>query len=263
MSTIQKNLEELVWDAIERAPWWRRGPYRRRMRRDRSREIILQELRMKLADCDRCAEMGYQQLMRSSAVTNTTRFEVDLDNLEQFFQLILEYLPQIMEMILSFFDDSSRRAVRAASVVLVLLGLAQTSRVTAQELNPLTKAEIEADRLTAVEAAAQVEAVTPSLDPETGANRATYVAPVSDSATLHPRSEPGWAPALTAITVRSGACGSTAVSRKRAHTRGQMVVRADRSSRFIDRPRGPIRRLIRRVRQRRVARIEARNSSCR
>lgn len=102
-TTVTKTLDQLLDEAVEKMPWLRRRVMKRRLRRKKNREAVIDELRLKLADDSRVQEMGMASMMLSEDVTGETPLPIDLDQLERLLQIIIEYLPTIIELIMAFF----------------------------------------------------------------------------------------------------------------------------------------------------------------
>lgn len=103
MTTVTKTFDELLDDAVERLPWLRRRVAKRRLRSQDARQGAIDELRLKLCDDEECKSMGLHPVMASAAVVATTPFAIDIDNLERLLELIIKYLPQILDIILPLF----------------------------------------------------------------------------------------------------------------------------------------------------------------
>ena len=124
------NLSQALDAAVARLPLLRRSVTQRRFRRNPEyRAAVLDELTLQLAEDPRAVEIlgadFCEGLLHGRCTVDTAfKIEVDrIDNLERLLKLIVEYLPQILSMILRLF----------ASVLLVLcLTLAASSTANAQ-----------------------------------------------------------------------------------------------------------------------------------
>lgn len=91
--------------AVERLPWLRRVVLQRRLRNKAYREAVEQELACRCADDDECCRLvpAFAAMSSQENYSTAQEFAIDLDNLEKFLQIIIKYLPQIIELIFKFF----------------------------------------------------------------------------------------------------------------------------------------------------------------
>lgn len=90
--------------AVDKLPLLRRRAANRRLSRPKIREAALDDLAIKLCDdCDCCSILGPAFVAALESGSIDTKFELDLDQLERLLQIIIEYLPQILEIIMKLF----------------------------------------------------------------------------------------------------------------------------------------------------------------
>lgn len=102
------TLSQALDQAVDRLPVLRRVTTRRRFNRNPEyRQAVLEEIAIKLVDDENAVEilgMDFCAQLVSGECTVETAFEVDrIDNLERLLKIIVEYLPQILSMILRLF----------------------------------------------------------------------------------------------------------------------------------------------------------------
>lgn len=101
MSTKQITLSESIDEAVERLPFFRRKVYQRRLKNNRFRKAFVEDLTVKLYDNDEVAGMVPVATFAGESFGEDTPFSIDIDNFERFLQIIIEYLPKIMEIIVT------------------------------------------------------------------------------------------------------------------------------------------------------------------
>ena len=92
---------DLVEQAIEELPRFRRRVTEFRMSRPRVREAFYPELILALVESDLPATT--RTLFAGETFDETTRFTIDVDRIREILDLVLEYLPQILALILTLF----------------------------------------------------------------------------------------------------------------------------------------------------------------
>lgn len=152
MATKEVTLNQLLDDAVETLPFVRRKIMQARMRNPRARAKVLDELQLSIYEDPRAASMGIQPAFGSASFTAETPFSIDIDNLERILKLIVEYLPQIIQLITALFGS-----------VLLLIAFSASS-AGAAELNPLAAAEIRFASLQAAEVAPAVPVVSAAIE---------------------------------------------------------------------------------------------------
>lgn len=125
MTTRTITISEALDMAVAKLPPLRRTVMRMRLRNEGFRSRTLAELRLKLSeDTECCAMLGdsFGTGLADESIGDETPFSIDLGNLEQFLQLILKYLPQILEIIFKLF----------AAITFIALSLSMSGSATAQ-----------------------------------------------------------------------------------------------------------------------------------
>lgn len=105
-STNTYSMSELLDQTVERLPFLRRKVAQRRLRNDKYRAALLTELCLKCCDDSEVSEiLGVPTCsgLMSGAITATDKFSIDPDKLERLFQILIEYLPKLLEIILPLF----------------------------------------------------------------------------------------------------------------------------------------------------------------
>jgi len=102
------SLSELLSQAVDSLPLLRRKVIQRRFRRNPEyRQAVLDEIAIKLVDDERAVEIlgtRFCEQLLSGDCTVETAFETDrIDNLERLLKIIVEYLPQILAIVLRLF----------------------------------------------------------------------------------------------------------------------------------------------------------------
>ena len=102
------SLSGLLTQAVDSLPLLRRKVIQRRFRRNPDyRQAVLDEIAIKLVDDERAVEIlgpRFCEQLLSGDCTVETAFEVDrLDNLERLLKIIVEYLPQILAIVMRLF----------------------------------------------------------------------------------------------------------------------------------------------------------------
>ncbi len=123
MSTQQLTLNEAVDQAIETLPLFRRIPMKFKMRNRKLRAQVVSDLRVKLYDDPDFEKFGLVQAFGSDEFTADTPFNIDIDNLAKFLELIIKYLPAIIEIFIKLF----------ASILFLIAFSLTTSSVEAQD----------------------------------------------------------------------------------------------------------------------------------
>ena len=122
------SISDLLDRAVEKLPFLRRVVTKRRFARNPEyRAAVLDEIALKLVDDPRAVELlgvGFcDTLCSGEATVETAFFEVDkIDNLERILKIIVEYLPQILAIVMKLF---------AASILFLALAF-MTSSANAQ-----------------------------------------------------------------------------------------------------------------------------------
>lgn len=94
------TLSESLDLAVEKMGRRRRRVMTRRLKSDRYREAVLDELAEKLSSCPKCAAMGVSSAFGSDDFTPATQFRVPIGDFESFLDAILAALPQILEFVM-------------------------------------------------------------------------------------------------------------------------------------------------------------------
>jgi hypothetical protein len=97
---MQTSFATLIDQAIENLPPLRRGIYSRLMKNDKIRSKVHDFV---LSKC--CDEMPQEMssFMSINGFNANTTFDLDIEKVEEWIQLILKYLPQILALIMSLF----------------------------------------------------------------------------------------------------------------------------------------------------------------
>lgn len=150
MTTRTITISEALDMAVAKLPPLRRTVMRMRLRSEGFRSRTLAELRLKLSeDAECCAMLGdsFGAGLADESFGDETPFSIDLGNLEQFLQLILKYLPQILEIIFKLF----------AAITFIALSLSMSGSANAQMV--CANGQCQLLRTTAAVATAPVRAV--------------------------------------------------------------------------------------------------------
>jgi hypothetical protein len=107
LSTIvTKSVNELIDDAIESLPPFRRGMVKRNLARNPAkREEIADRVLMRMSEDERISPVmgaGFAAGIASGAITASTPVGIDVDKLKQIMDLIFEYLPKILQLLSLF-----------------------------------------------------------------------------------------------------------------------------------------------------------------
>lgn len=124
--TQETTLAELVAQAIEKLPPFKRRVAQIRMRSKKYREAVYAEVGEKLANDDACP---FCATIQAEGFTEATTFGIDIDKLDQILALILKYLPSILELVLKFLTIAI--AFIGLSVLMAGSSMAQTCWVDA------------------------------------------------------------------------------------------------------------------------------------
>lgn len=100
---MQITLDQALDAAVDKLPFVRRRVMKNRLRSSRYRETLLAELVLKLHDDQDCCAMGMQPLMANAS--GATVFTFDPSQLAAFLELILKYLPLLLELLLPLFSS--------------------------------------------------------------------------------------------------------------------------------------------------------------
>jgi len=129
LTTVTKSVDEMIDDAIERLPFLRRKIVQRNLARNpEKREEIADQVLLKMSEDPQASAVFGSSIaagMASGSITAKTPFSLDIDKLEQLIQLILKYLPQILQLFKLF----------ASIAVFFLLSLTVEARATAAPPN--------------------------------------------------------------------------------------------------------------------------------
>ena len=131
-STNSYSMSELLDQTVERLPFLRRKVAQRRLRNDKYRAALLTELCLKCCDDAEVSEiLGVPTCsgLMSGAITATDKFSIDPDKLERLFQILIEYLPKLLEIILPLFMQT---------IMFVLAMTILSSGLNAQQCDPAT-----------------------------------------------------------------------------------------------------------------------------
>lgn len=125
MTTVTKSVDEMIDDAIERLPFLRRRIVQRKLASNpEKREEIADQVLLKMSEDPQASAVFGSSIaagMASGSITAKTPFSLDIDKLEQLIQLILKYLPQILQLFKLF----------VSIAVFIVFSLAIESRVFA------------------------------------------------------------------------------------------------------------------------------------
>lgn len=125
MTTVTKSVDEMIDDAIERLPFLRRKIVQRNLARNpEKREEIADQVLLKMSEDPQASAVFGSSIaagMASGSITAKTPFSLDIDKLEQLIQLILKYLPQILQLFKLF----------VSIALFIVFSLAMESRVFA------------------------------------------------------------------------------------------------------------------------------------
>lgn len=128
MTQVQISLNEAIDQATERLPFLRRRIAKRAFRRDPELKAEVADRIMVGAEKDERFEaccLGLCSGYASGSISASTSFGIDLDNLERFLQIIVEYLPKILEIVLKFIPLFVSVAVFACLIGLSSIASAQ------------------------------------------------------------------------------------------------------------------------------------------
>lgn len=101
MATTTRTLDSLIDEAIETLPRWQRFVAKRRLRRFGRRQALREELAFAMSADQRFGELiANPQVFGTEAVSGDTPIEFDPANLRAILDLILEYLPLILQLFL-------------------------------------------------------------------------------------------------------------------------------------------------------------------
>lgn len=131
MST-QYSMSELLDMAVEKLPFLRRRVAQLRLRNSKYRTAFLDELTLKCCDNAESSEiLGTVACvgLMSGEITTTTKFAIDPDKLERLLQILIEYLPKLLEIILPLFMQT---------ILLLLAFSLLGTAANAQQCDPAT-----------------------------------------------------------------------------------------------------------------------------
>ena len=181
-STNTYSMSELLDQTVERLPWLPKKVFKRRLRNDKYREAALDEFCLKCCSNPEAAEiLGTVTCagLMSGEITAISKFAIDPDKLERLFQILIEYLPKLLEIILPLFMQT---------IMFFLAMTILSSGLNAQQCDPATgqctpvknllsaTAEVAGKTLNAVGAA-----ITPNSVPLPTQYGQTYSIPASQS----------------------------------------------------------------------------------
>lgn len=118
------TMAELIDQAVNRLPRFRRRVMKRRLRNQRVYQSVVEDLTVALYDDPRTASILPVAVFAQDGFNENTPIVLDLDQFERMLQLIIEYLPQIIDVIV--------KLLTLFGVVLLALGLALGTGATAQ-----------------------------------------------------------------------------------------------------------------------------------
>ncbi len=118
---MQITLDQALDAAVDKLPFVRRRVMKNRLRSNQYRENLLAELVLKLHDDEDCCAMGMQPLM--AGASGATVFTFDPSQLAAFLDLILKYLPLLLNLLLPLFS----------SLVWMLIALSVSNTAIAQQ----------------------------------------------------------------------------------------------------------------------------------
>lgn len=105
---VTKTVNELIDDAVEELRGGLGIKYRitkRWLKKGDNRAELADSVMLKLCDCDEVKAMGLSEGFASGAIGADTPIGFDPENLRKFLDLIIEYLPQILAIILPLFTS--------------------------------------------------------------------------------------------------------------------------------------------------------------
>ena len=105
MATADYSMSELLDQAVEKLPKLRKRVTKRRLENPKFRATLLDELCLKCCEDDNCVAIlgAYAPALLAGTLSTTDKFSLDLDQLERFLQILIEYLPKLLEIILPLF----------------------------------------------------------------------------------------------------------------------------------------------------------------
>lgn len=103
MQTVVKTINEFIDEAVEQLPGLRRRIVKRAFARNpQEKQDVADRLMLAMSENPEIKAMGLATGFVSGAFKADTPFAIDLDNLERFLQIVVEYLPKILEIVLKF-----------------------------------------------------------------------------------------------------------------------------------------------------------------
>lgn len=132
------SISEALTAAVDTMPRLRRSTWKMRLASKRFRDRMELELADKLADNSECCALvpAFATYASSDSFAVDGRFQIDPANLERFLQIILEYLPQILELIFKFF------VVLVAAALVLFSSSAQAQQPLRQMVAGANKAAV-------------------------------------------------------------------------------------------------------------------------
>lgn len=136
-ATVTTTIEDAVSAAVEQLPPLRKWVAKRQLRRQSVRDDVYANVALALVNDERardcCPAHSMQSLENRYGSYGAATVEVYSADWAQFLELLVEYLPQILSILMQFFG-----------VLVLALGLclAGSSNATACDLNPLSRAAI-------------------------------------------------------------------------------------------------------------------------
>lgn len=100
---INKSVNELIDEAVDGLPLIRRRMAKRWLKRGDHREELADSMLLKLCEADDVKAMGLAEGFASGRIGADTPIGFDPENLRKILDLIVEYLPTILEIILPLF----------------------------------------------------------------------------------------------------------------------------------------------------------------
>lgn len=105
MSSQSFSMSELLDMAVDKLPFLRRKVAKLRLKNQRYRSSLLDQLCLYCCDNSECSLIlgSAATGLMSGELSATDKFTLDLDQLERFLQILIEYLPKLLEIILPLF----------------------------------------------------------------------------------------------------------------------------------------------------------------
>lgn len=107
MANTSVSMSDILDEAVERLPFLRKVVAKFRLSSKRYREKALDQLSLYCCDNQECAEiLGPLEVtsgLLDGTISASDKFSIDPDKLERLLQIIVEYLPKLLEIILPLF----------------------------------------------------------------------------------------------------------------------------------------------------------------